>query len=478
MFYVLTLLAFACGLMSKPMIVTLPAVMLLLDLWPLGRRQKVECRMQNVAPSDALYASRLNTFLALLREKVPFFVLGLLVSALTVYTQKECGELSGLSDLPISARLINATISYGRYLAMMVWPVHLAFDSLPQVFPIWPAVGVALLLVAASLIALWTARTRPYLAFGWGWYLVTLLPVIGLLQVGHQSHADRYTYVPLIGIFALLVWGAHDLTRRLRYQPLLLSALALVLALPCIALTRRQLGYWKDMETLTRHALAVTENNDAAQNVLGVVLFKKGQIDEAIREFQTTIRLNPRHAQAHYNLGVALVRKGQVDEAIRCYQEAIRLMPEYSEAHNNLGSALGSKGQMNEAIRQFQEATRLKPDYAEAHNNLGQALSMKGQTDEAKAHFLKAVELRPDFAQAQYNLALILLRTGQTQEAISHLSTLAAAYAETRHFDDALATAQKALQLASTQTNNAQADALRAQIQAYRAGSSFHEAAP
>jgi protein O-mannosyl-transferase len=465
-FYRLTLLAFVFGLMSKPMIVTLPCIMLLTDYWPLRRFQL------------STINSQLSTIRRLVQEKVPFFVLGVLISAITVYTQRECGYLSALSDLGISGRLINATLSYGRYLALTVWPVHLAFYSMPQVFPIWLAVGVALLLLAISLGALWAARTRPYLAFGWIWYLVTLLPVIGLLQVGRQSHADRYTYVPLIGIFALLVWGAYDLTRRLRYQPLILSALALAAALPCIALTRRQLPYWKNMETLARHALKVTENNDAAQNVLGVVLFKKGQVDEAIGQFQTTLRLNPRHAQAQYNLGVAFVRKGQVDEAIRCYQEAIRLSPDYAEAHNNLGSALGSKGQMDEAIRQFQEAVRLKPDYAEAHNNLGLALNAKGQSDEAKAHFLRAVELRPHFTQARYNLVQALLRTGQTQEAISQLSALAAAYAEIRHFDEALAMAQKALQLASSQTNNALADVLRAQIRSYQAGSPFRDPAP
>jgi tetratricopeptide (TPR) repeat protein len=437
---------------------------------------------------------------------------------------------------------------------------------MPQVFPIWPAVGVALLLLGISLFALWAARTRPYLAFGWIWYLVTLLPVIGLLQVGRQSHADRYTYVPLVGIFALLVWGVYDLTRRCRYQRLLLSALALAAALPCIALTRRQLPYWKDMETLARHALEVTENNDAAQNVLGVVLFKKGQTDEAIRQFQTTLRLNPRHAQAQYNLGIAFASKGQWDEAIRQYREAIRLSPDYAEAHNNLGSALGNRGQMDEAIRQFREATRLKPGYAEAHNNLGLALNLKGQIEEAITHFLRAVELRPGFAQAHDNVGLILLRTGQIQEAITHfqqvvtlqpnyapahshlaqalfrvgriqeaidhyeaaraiqpadastlnnlawilatcpqaafrngaravelaqqadrlsggsnpsaLATLAAAYAETQRFDEALATAQKALQLASAQTNNAQAEALKAQIRSYQSGSPHRTAAP
>ena len=564
-FYRLTLVIFVFGLMSKPMIVTLPCVMLLLDWWPLGRMQHAACSMQNTAPPATHHAPR-TTLLRLVREKVPFFVLGLLVSALTVYTQREGGYLSVLSDLTISARIINATLSYGRYLALTVWPVHLAFYSMPLVFPVWLAVGVALLLLAISLFALRAARTRPYLAFGWIWYLVTLLPVIGLLQIGHQSHADRYTYVPLVGIFALLVWGAHDLTRRWRYQPLLFSALTLTTALPCIALTRRQLPYWKDMETLARHALEVTENNDAAQNVLGVVLFKKGQVNEAINQFQTTLRLNPRHAQAQYNLGIALASKGQWDEAIRHYEEAIRLSPEYPEAHNNLGSALGNKGQMDEAIRQFQEATRLKPDYAEAHNNLGLALNMKGQTDEALTHFLRAVELRPEFVQAHYNAGLILLRKGQIQEAITQfqqtlarqpnqapahsllaqalsrvgriqeaidhyeaaraiqptdpstlnnlawilatcpqpslrngaravelaqqadrlsggsnpsvLGTLAAAYAETQHFDEALATARKALQLASAQTNNARVEALKAQIRAYQSGAPFRDTAP
>jgi tetratricopeptide (TPR) repeat protein len=521
--------------------------------------------MQNAAPPDTHHAPR-TTLSRLLREKVPFFVLGLLMSALTVYTQREGGELSTLSDLTISARIINATLSYGRYLAMTVWPVHLAFCSMPQVFPAWPAVGVGLLLLTILLGALWAARTWPYLAFGWIWYLVTLLPVIGLLQVGRQPYADRYTYIPLIGIFALVIWGTYDLTRRLRYQPILLSALALAVALPCIALTRRQLGYWKDMETLARHALEVTENNDAAQNVLGVVLFKKGQIDEAIGQFQTTLRINPRHAQAQYNLGIALARKGQLDEAIRHYQEAIRLSPDYAEAHNNLGSALGNRGQMDEAIRQFQEATRLKPDYAEAHNNLGLALNMKGQTDEALTHFLRAVELLPEFAQAHDNAGMALLRLGQIQAAITHfqqavtlqpsnapaqnlfaqalsrvgriqeaidhyeaartiqpadastlnnlawilatcpqasfrngaravelaqqadrltggsnpsvLATLAAAYAETQRFNEAVAVASKALQLATAQTNNAQMEALKAQIKLYQSGSPFRATAP
>ena len=278
--------------------------------------------------------------------------------------------------------------------------------------------GRGLLLLAASLLVLRAARTRPYLVFGWIWYLVTLLPVIGLIQVGHRSHADRYTYVPSIGVFALLVWGAHDLTRRCRFQPLILSALVLAVTLPCIALTRRQLHYWKDSETLVRHGLEVSENNEIAHGGLGILLARKGQIDQAIREFQTTLRLNPRWAEAHYNLGILLVRKGRIDEAIDQYQEAIRLYPDYAEAYNNLGIALSRKGQMDEAARQFQEATRRNPDYAEAHYNLGLALGLKGQIAEAISHFEAALKANPNYPEAHIYLGAAFRQRGQTDEAI------------------------------------------------------------
>jgi tetratricopeptide (TPR) repeat protein len=341
--------------------------------------------------------------------------------------------------------MINATLSYGRYLAQMIWPLNLSFYPLPQVFPIWPAVGVGLGLLAASLFALWTVRTRPYVAFGWSWYLVTLLPVIGLLQVGRMSHADRYTYIPSIGVVALLVWGAHDLTRRCRYQFLILSALAVAATLPCIALTRRQLSYWKDSESQVRHALEVTTNNDAAHSGLGLLLVRKGLLDEAIREFEITIRLNPGFAEAHYDLGIVLALKGQLDEAVHQFQEALRLKPQYVEAHNNLGIALFRKGQMEGAIREFEEAIRLNPAFAEGHCNLGLAVGKTGRADEAIGHFEAALQANRDYPEAHNYLGMVLCQRGRTSEGLRHFQEalrLKPGYAEARKNLDAVLAAQ------------------------------------
>ena len=245
-------------------------------------------------------------------------------------------------------------------------------------------------------------RRYPFLLMGWLWFCGTLVPVIGLVQVGGQAMADRYTYIPSLGVLVLAVWGVYELTRRWHYHVIALSVAGSAAIVLCLALTRQQLGYWKDSEALFRHALEVTENNYLAHHNLGIALDEKGQIDEAISQFQEAIRLKPDYAHAHNNLGIALVKKGQIDEAISQYQEAIRLKPDYADAHNNLGIALVRKGQIDEAIREFQEAIRLKPDFAEAHYNLGIALVRKGQIDEAIREFQEAIRLKPDYAEAHH----------------------------------------------------------------------------
>jgi tetratricopeptide (TPR) repeat protein len=215
---------------------------------------------------------------------------------------------------------------------------------------------------------------------GWLWFVGTLVPVIGLVQAGGQSIADRWTYLPSLGVLILTVWGARELIRQWRYSVLALSVAGGTVIVLCLVLTRQQIGYWKDSEALFRHALKVTENNAFAHNGLGVALDKKGRIDEAIRQLQEALRLNPDNADVHYNLGVAFFQRGRTAEAIHQFQETIRLKPYHAEAYNNLGTALGLQGQTDEAIRQFQEALRLKPDYADARKNLEIVLATKAHS--------------------------------------------------------------------------------------------------
>jgi tetratricopeptide (TPR) repeat protein len=480
-FYLLSLGFFACGLMSKATLVTWPFVLLLLDYWPLGR-------MENPAPFDTQPATR-NTFHVsgtvlrpLLFEKVPFFVLSGFWCVLTYLTEVGRPEVAGFEASPALLRLQNALVAYARYVGKIFWPAKLAMPYMNPVHWPWLEVGGAVLVLGGVwLVVLWQWRRRPWLLVGWCWFWGMLIPVIGLTKGWGSFMADRFTYLPSIGVLLLAVWGAYELIqgqgegRRMKDEgrspqdgtaadaahfhpssfilhPSLLwvaGGAALVL---CGVLTRQQLGYWRDSETLFRHALAVTENNYSAHHNLGVALFKKGQLDEAIhqlketirltpddadahhhlgtafyqqgrigeaiRQFQEAIRLNPHHADAHYNLGAALASKGQTDEAIHQFQEAIRLEPDNPLAHYNLGNALLMKGQMDEAIRQFQAAIRLKPDHAEAHYNLGTALGSKGQIDEAITQYQEATRLNPGNADAHYNLGVALASKGQTEEAI------------------------------------------------------------
>jgi tetratricopeptide (TPR) repeat protein len=327
--------------------------------------------------------------------------------------------------LPLDTRLGNALISYCRYLGKLFWPVdlavfypHLGKWPLEQV---WLA-GVLLLGISALLVV---KRGRyPFMLMGWLWYCGTLVPVIGMVQVGGQAMADRYTYIPSLGVLILAIWGVYELTRRWRYQVMVLSGAACVVVVLCFGLTQQQLGYWKDNEALFRHALAVTENNYLAYNNLGFALGEKGQIDKAISQYQEAIRLKSNYAEAHNNLGNALGIKGQIDKSINQFQEAIRLKPDYAAIHYNLGIALDRKGQTDEAIGQYREAIRLVPSDAHAHNNLGIILDRKGQTNEAISQYRETIRLKPDFDEAHYNLAKLLAAQGQLPEAVSQYRTV------------------------------------------------------
>jgi tetratricopeptide (TPR) repeat protein len=315
----------------------------------------------------------------LLWEKLPFFALAALASVVTFVVQQRTGALAPGESLPLGARIGNALISYCRYLGKLFRPTDLAFlYPHPGQWPLGKVLLAGAFILGLSVLA-WVRRGRsPYLLTGWFWYCGTLVPVIQLVQTGAHAMADRYTYLPLLGVLILAVWGAHELSQGWRYQVLALWVAGGAATVLCLALTRQQISYWRDNEALFRHAVEVTENNDTAHNNLGAELARKGRADEAIRQFQEAIRLKPNQADVHYNLGTAFFQQGRMGEAISQFQEAIRLKPGYAEAHNNLGTALAMKGQTDEAIRHFQEALRLKPDYAEARKNLDIVLATKG----------------------------------------------------------------------------------------------------
>jgi tetratricopeptide (TPR) repeat protein len=433
-FYWLALFFFALGLMSKPMLVTWPVVMLLLDYWPLRR---VSSFKFSVSSPGTTPSATLNPRLsALVFEKWPFFGLAAATSIVTFIVQKQTSALVTVEDLPFGARGGNALISYCRYLGKLFWPVDLAvFYPHPGHWPLEQVVLAGGLLAGITVLFIAPWRQYPFMLMGWVWFVGTLVPVIGLVQVGEQAMADRYTYIPSLGVLILAIWGAYELTQSWRYQGMVLSVAGCLAVVLCLGLTRQQLGFWRDSETLFRHALAVTGDNYLMDNNLGVTLEKKGQTDEAIRQYQITIRLKPGYADAYFNLGAALGRKGQMDEAISQFQKAIRLKPDDAEAYNSLGIALGMKGQMDEATSQFQKAIRLKPDYADAHYNLGIALGMKGQMDEAISQFQEAIRLRPDDAEVYNNLGNAFSQKGQTDEAITQFQEairLKPDYAEAR----------------------------------------------
>jgi Flp pilus assembly protein TadD len=354
-------------------------------------------------------------------EKIPFFVLIALEIALLMVIQRLGHLLEWGRDNPLGARLGNAVISYSWYLGKLFWPADLAaFYTHTGYWPLGQVVLAGGLILGVSALVGLGWRRHPYLLVGWLWYCGTLVPNSQVVQTFVLARADRWTYLPLLGVLILIVWGACELTRRWRYQVLGLSLAAGMAIVLCMALTWRQLGYWKDNETLVRHALAVSGDNEWPLSILGAALDRKGQSEEAIRLYQTALRLKPNNSVVRNLLGIALGRRGQSDEAITQFQETIRLSPDYPEAHYNLGNTLLEKGQTDEAIRQYQEVIRLKMDSAELHNNLGLALARKGQTDEAITQYQEALRLQPDDPDIHFNLGAVLARRGQLDEAIRH----------------------------------------------------------
>ena len=412
--YLLVALALALGLLAKPMLVTLPFVFLLLDFWPLGRLRLASFK----DPSEYRMVWKL------VWEKLPLFGLVAASTVMTYLAQQAGGTVRSLETFPFWVRAENALVTYVGYIGKMFWPSKLSvfYPHPGSTLPIWQVLGSALLLIAASALVIWARRRRPYLAVGWFWYLGTLVPVIGLLQLGGQAMADRYTYVPLIGLFIMIAWGIPDLVARWSYRRVGLTIAVCIVLLTLVVSTRAHVAHWQNSTTLFEHALRVTTDNHLAHNNLAVALTEQGRIEEAVAHYREALRIRPNFIKAHNNLGHMLTQQGELTEAIALLSRALEYRPGYANAHNNLGLALAQKGDLTGAIAHYTQSIRIRPDNKKAHNNLGLALARQGKLDEAIVHYREALRLKPDYANAHNSLGIALARQGKFGDAIFHLN--------------------------------------------------------
>ena len=406
--YLLVVACLALGLMTKAMLVTLPLVLLLIDFWPLRRWQ----------PGS----KSTITALRLVLEKIPLLALSAATSVVTFLVQEGSGAVARLDRLPLSQRVANMFVAYVEYIGKMLWPSRLAafyvYDSRTPAS--WVLAALALIIV--SLLAIKFAEKYPFVPVGWFWYLGTLVPVIGIVQVGLQSMADRYTYIPSIGLFVIVAWGLPEITAIQPYRNTLMPAAAGLALLVCAATARVQVQYWRNTQVLWNHALQVTSKNYIAHNNLGGFFKQIKRPTDALAHYQEAIRLKPDYPDAYNNLGTVLAELGQQQQAIDAYNQTLRLKPEFAEAHQNLAIALENLGRLDEARTELSESIRLKPDFANAHNGLGSIFFKQGKIDDAIAEYSQAVRLNPDFADAHNNLGVALLRKERLNEAVDHFS--------------------------------------------------------
>jgi Flp pilus assembly protein TadD len=477
--YLFVLLFFALGLMSKPMLVTLPLLLLLLDYWPLARFRDRASRRPNdksVPPKKRLFIPR-----RLIVEKIPLLFLSLLSAIATLVAQ---GQTVGYSEqLPVIWRLSNGFVSYVAYIGQMIWPANLAvfYPHAADRLALWEITAAFLFVAGTTALAFALRKKCPYFTVGWCWYLIGLLPVIGVIQVGLQGRADRYTYLPQIGLYLAVTWTAADLSilSNKRREILLCVAAVIIGALAWRAWI--QTSYWSNTESLWNHALAISADNDVAHNNVAALLMKRGQLDEAISHYKQALAAQPNNGETHYhlsvallhnNLGNALARKGLLDEAIVHYRKAVELRDDFADAHSNLAAMLAQKGQTTEAIAHYEKAVAIPPEDATSHLGLAAILLQAGRKDEAIAHYRRALQVAPRSLTVLNALAWVLatspdvaVRNGEEAVVLAEkanqlsdgknpvtLRTLAASYAELGRFSEAVVTAQHALRSANDPT--------------------------
>jgi tetratricopeptide (TPR) repeat protein len=486
-FYGLALVFFALGLMSKPMLVTLPFVMLLLDYWPLQRMSWAKGRGSSETAASAL-DPRPATLGQLILEKWPFFLLSAASSVMTFFAQRGGEAVVSLARVSLCYRLENAPVAVGRYLLKMIWPADLAvIYPMPDKISA-PTVAAAVAVLILISAAAWLTRWRsPYWLVGWLWFLGTLVPVIGLVQVGGAALADRYSYFPSIGVFLVAAFGFREMATRFQFPSIAGVAAAVLILGSCLWATERQLGFWRDSETLFRHALAATRDNEIAHVNLGVALERQGDLDEALAEYRAAATLAPGRYQIHNNLGNLLDKMGQPDQALAEYREAVRLKPELPSLHDGLGSVLAERGRFSEAMDEYTNAAQRDPTCPWPHFEMAKTLLQQGRDAEAVGQFREALRIDPDNFQILAYTARVLAAaenpqirdgkaalkfarranalTGGTQPLV--LDALGMACAESGDFTNAQNLTQRALELA-TAARMKNLESLRQRLQLYQ----------
>ena len=559
--YLLVFFLLCLGLMAKPTLVIVPFLLLVLDFWPLcrfersaaGRVTSGAAGPPSAAPgqtASATPAARVRPRKApirplpgglepsfallpvhrLLLEKAPLLIPVVFSCVVTILGHQSTHNLPGLKEIPVSLRTANAFVSYLRYAGKAIWPSHLAiWYPYPAGWPAWlVGLSVGFLLIVSALALRWRV-SRPWFLAGWLWFIGALVPVIGIVQAARQAMADRFAYLPVIGLFILLVWGLPAGLARWRHRAVALPLIAVASLTAALVLTSIQLQYWRDTVTLCRHALAVTTHNYKIQHILGYTLSSSGEVDEGIALLTEAVREKPDYAEAHNDLGVALARAGKMDEAIAQFTEAVREKPDLVDTHYNLGRALAIRGMTGEAISQFEATLQLAPDHADAHFSLANVLLSQGQTDQAERHYSAALQANPNLMDAYDRMGRLLAAEGRTGEVIEFwqkalriqpdvpkllnnlawlfatypdarfrngseairlasravelsqrsdgqaMDTLAAAYAEGGRFAEAVETAQAALTLAESAGQKEAAAQVRRRVQLYQSGQPYRE---
>lgn len=400
--YFLIFLFFVLGLMAKPMIVTFPFVLLLLDYWPLGRFKTGESGRKPMTTESLTHKYKRVTNLQLILEKIPFFALSAARSIFTFFEVEIGLTLYPVGSISMVHRITNAIVSYAVYIGKMFWPCNLAifYPHRGSSLPVWQVVCAGFFLIVVTVMVIRLARRFPYLPVGWFWYIGTLVPVIGL---GEKAIADRYTYLPIIGLFIIIAWGIQDISARWSHRKMILSLSAGIVLAALMVSSWLQVRLWKDSVTLFEHSLNVTEDNFVLQYGLAQTLRRQGKIDEAVTHYKEALRIHPEFFEPNDALGSILAQRGDLDQAIKYFYEAVRINPYNPQVLSNLGLALGMQGRLDEAISYYRKALKINPNLASTHYNLGYALKLQGKTEEAEVHFREAARLQQKMTRSDNN---------------------------------------------------------------------------